>query len=231
MYDRGSADDFREIDRWDHGVGWLAHPHEESRRASHAIRDPADGSVWLVDPLDADGVDELVATLGDVAGVVVLSGYHARDAGTFARRYGCPVHVPSWIDRVASRIDAPTERFAGEFAGFSTRRLEPLNAWREAVAYRESDRTLYVPDFLTALPDYRVGDEQVAMNAFARLSPPRETFADLEPRRILFGHGPGVFDDADGALDGAFADARRRFPRALVQNGFSELRAMLGALR
>ncbi|MFB6075462.1 MAG: hypothetical protein ABEJ89_10660 [Haloarculaceae archaeon] len=234
-YDRSTSEGCREIDRWDRGVGWLAHPDEPGRRAGHAVRGPAsdgDGEgVWLLDPLDGPGVADLVADLGAVVGVAVLSGYHARDAGAFARRHGVPVHVPAWVDRPVERIDAPVERTSGSLAGFELRRLRPLRAWHETVAYRRRDGTLYVPDVLTAEPDFRVGDERVAMNTFSRLRPPRGTFADLEPERILFGHGEGVFEDATAALRSAFAGARRRFPRALVQNAPAELRLMLGALR
>ena len=48
------------IGRWDGGVGWIAHPEERGRRASHAIRGE-DGDVGVFDPLDAPGVDDLLA--------------------------------------------------------------------------------------------------------------------------------------------------------------------------
>nr|WP_255195690.1 hypothetical protein [Halorarius litoreus] len=73
-----------EIDRFGGGVGWLAHPDETMRRASHALA--TDEGVFLVDPVDAEGVDALVADLGEVAGVVVLLEYHARDAERITTR-------------------------------------------------------------------------------------------------------------------------------------------------
>ncbi|MFC7132599.1 MULTISPECIES: hypothetical protein [Salinibaculum] len=227
-YERGDSDGYRTIDRWEDGVGWLAHPAEDGQRASHAIR--ADGGVWLVDPLDAPGVDSLVADLGAVAGVLVLADYHTRDAAAFARRYDVPVTVPAWLSRVEDRVDAPVQRVGDSVAGFDLRRVRPLRAWRECVAYRERDGTLYVPDYLSSHPKFTVGDERLGLPSLSRLDPPRETFADCDPARILFGHGTGIFEGAPGALTDAVGGARARFPRALVWNLSGELRAMLGAV-
>ncbi|WP_226023100.1 hypothetical protein [Halomicrobium salinisoli] len=228
-YERDGADEPAVIDRWDGGVGWIAHPSETGRRASHAVTAPG-GGLWLFDPIDAPGVDDLIADVGEVAGVAVLSGYHARDADAFADRYGVPVHVPRWLERIPPRLDARVELVEDRLAGFELRELRPMGLWREAVAYRDGDGTLYVPDFLTAVPSFTVGRERVAMPTFARLSAPREPFADASPDRILFGHGSGVFEDATGALRSGFDGARRRFPRALVEAFPAELRAWIGAL-
>lgn len=232
MYDRSQSTACREIDRWSGGVGWLAHPDEGSVRASHAVRE--DGDVWLLDPLDAPGADDLVADLvgedGTVAGVVVCSDYHARDAETFAERYDVAVHVPRSVDRVPDRIDAPVQRFEGAIAGFETSPVRPMYAWNEVVAYRERDGTLYVPDYLSSHDAFTVGAERVALPTASRLFPPHEQFAGMAPERICFGHGEGVFADADAALRDALEGARRRLPRALVTNLPGELRAGLGAL-
>lgn len=232
VYDRSDPDRLRIVDRWDvensAGFGWFAHPDEFGRRTSHAVRGP-DG-VWLFDPLDAPGIDEHLADLGDVAGVAVLSDYHARDAAAFARRNDVPVTVPSWLSRVTERVDAPVEVVDGAVAGFELRRLKPLRAWRECLAYREADGTLYVPDFLSTHPKFTVGDERLGLPTGSRLFPPREQFADVDPERIILGHGEGLFDGPAEALADTIANARKRFPRALVSNPRAELRAMLGAL-
>ncbi|WP_423744157.1 hypothetical protein V5735_14470 (plasmid) [Haladaptatus sp. SPP-AMP-3] len=126
MYERGDADGIRVIDRWEDGIDWLAHPGEDGHRASHAVRGP-DGDVWLFDPLNAPGVDELVAELGEVAGVAVFSNWHARDADSFARRHDVTVHLPRWMDRIAERVDAPVQRYGHEVgsSGFHVRRCSP----------------------------------------------------------------------------------------------------------
>ncbi|MFB6068449.1 MAG: hypothetical protein ABEJ90_00805 [Halobacterium sp.] len=238
MYERGDSDGPAVVDRWEGGVGWLAHPGEDGERASHAFR-TADG-VWVVDPLDAPGVDDLLADLGDVAGVAVLSNYHARDADELARRHGVPVHVPAWsaMDRVVDRLDAAVERFEEGFAGFEggvggfgVRRVDPLPGWTEAVAYRERDGTLYVPDVLSASGKFAVADERVGLFLLSRLRPPGDAFGDVTPERILFGHGDGVFADAEGALENCLDGARRRFPRALATTAGTQLRALFDAVR
>ena len=68
-YDRGRATDFREIDRWRGGVGWMAHPTELGERASHAIL--GDEGLWVIDPLDAPGIDDLFDEFGDGVGMRV----------------------------------------------------------------------------------------------------------------------------------------------------------------
>lgn len=232
-YERTESTEFRVVEEWRsdefRGFGWLAHPTESGQRVSHALQ-TADG-VWLVDPLDAPAIDDRIADLGEVAGVVVLSDYHSRDAGAFARRHDVPVTVPDWLTRVTERVDAPTERVVGGFADFSLRQLRPMGAWHECCAYRERDGTLYVADGLSTHDKFRVGDERLAMPTVWRLFPPRETFGDIEPERILCGHGDVVTEDAATALTEALDGARARFPRALLFNLPGELTAMAGAFR
>jgi hypothetical protein len=230
MYSRETATDLVVVDEWNDGLGWVAHPDEGGTRVSHAVRD-VEGDVWVFDPLDAPGVDDLLAGLGDVAGVVVCADYHARDADALADRHDVAVHVPSFLDRARDGTTAPVETIDGSVAGFELTHVRPMYAWNEAVAYRERDGTLYVPDYCSSHAKFTVGDERLGFPTFSRLSPPRPVFAEMAPERVLFGHGEGVLDDAAAALDDALSGARRRFPRALVTNFPGELRAMLGAFR
>lgn len=66
--------------------------------------------------------------------------------------------------RVEDRVDAPVERYSAEIgdSGFRVRRCDPLPSWHEAIAYRESDGRLYVPDVLGTAPLFTVGDEESA---------------------------------------------------------------------
>ncbi|RQG96546.1 MBL fold metallo-hydrolase [Natrarchaeobius chitinivorans] len=229
VYDRSPSDELHEIDRWEDGFGWFAHPDETGRRASHAVR--ADDGVWVIDPVDAPGLDERLADLGPVVGVAVLCSHHARDAGAVASRHDVPVFVPRWMDRVEERTGAPVERFETTLgdSGFRIMRFEPLSMWQEAVAYREDDGTLIVPDLLGTGPGYTAGDERVGIVLSHRLFPPRDALGDLEPERILFGHGEGILEDADEALRDALAGSRRRFPRALATQLGTNLRLLLAA--
>jgi hypothetical protein len=230
-YERGEATGVRVIDRWEGGVGWLAHPDEAGERASHALR--ADDGVWVVDPVDAPGVDDLLAEYGDVAGVAVLSSHHARDAGALATRHDVAVHVPAWVDRVAERVDAPVERFDDRLGttGFAFTPVAPLGLYRGAVAYRERDGTLYVPDLLSSGSAYPVDGERVGLLLGLRPFPPRDVFAGMDPERLLFGHGAGIFEGAGGALDEALDGARVRLPRALVRNLGTNLRLFASTAR
>lgn len=235
IYDRGGAGDVELVDRWADGFGWIAHPRERGTRASHAVR--GEDGLWLLDPLWAPGVTERIDDLDAVAGVAVCFNWHARDADRFARRYGVPVSVPDWpgMDRVEARLDAPVERFAtGDGLGgsaFDVRRCEPMPGWSEAICYREADGTLYVPESLATAPTYTVGDERLGAGVIRRLDPPRALLRDCEPDRVLVGHGTGVTDDATRALEHALAVSRRRFPRALRENGPAQLRALVAAVR
>lgn len=230
-YDRQSSSGYEIIDRWDGGVGWLAHPEERGERVSHALR--TEDGVWLLDPLDAPGVEAPIEELGEVVGVAVLSQYHRRDADVFARRYEVPVHVPAWFHRVRNRLEAPvvpvTDRLGD--STIAVRRYTPVPGWREGIAVDGDRGTVYVPDALSALASYRAPGERVGMHTAVRVRPPRQQLAGSEPSRLLFGHGEGCFEDPGDALAETLAGARRRLPRALLDHGFRRLMATVAAAR
>jgi hypothetical protein len=230
-YERGRSTGYEEIDRWAGGVGWVAHPEEAGRRASHAVR-TADG-VWLFDPLEAPGITALIDGLGDVAGVAVLSDYHTRDADVFARRYDVPVHVPAWFRRVPGRIEAPVEAVTDSLggSGIAVRRYTPFPGWREGIAVDTAGGTVYVPEALSALPSYRTPAEGIGVHTAARLRPPRGALAGFDAEQLLFGHGSGILDSPGQALEETLAGARRRLPQALIDHGLTRLRATLAGIR
>lgn len=217
----GRATAWREIDQWDGGTGWIAHPEESMQRASHAL--DGDDGVWLVDPVDCDGLDDFLAERGDVAGVVTLLDRHKRDAAALARRHDVAVHVPAFMDGVAEELDAPVEplRHAVPDTEYSVRELIDTPVWQEAVLFGEESKTLVVPEALGTTSFYRTEAERIGVNAALRLRPPR-SLRPLTPERILVGHGEGVLEDATGALTTALSGARRRAPR-LYANVVSEI--------
>lgn len=229
MYVREAASERQEVDRWSDGVGWLAYPGETGQRVSHAVR--GDDGVWILEPLDAPGVDTLLTDLGTIAGVAVLSDYHARDAAAFANRHDVPVHVPAWFERVAERVDARIEWFTGALgdSGFKVRRYAPFPGWNEGIAVRESDGTVYVPESLGTAPHYTAGSEQIGVHTFVRLVPPRKPFEGVDMNRLLFGHGVGIFEEANGALAKTLDGSRRRLPMALWDHGVKRLIATWSA--
>jgi len=214
---KGGHADLREIDRWDGGLGWIAYPDERMQRASHALR--TDDGVWVIDPVDAPGVDDLLADLGEVTGVALCLDRHTRDAAAVARRHDVPVSIPEWMDGVASKLDAPVERFGHELgdSGYRVRRVRDasLPPWQEAALY--DGETLLVAEAVGTASFFRAGDERLGVHPMLRPIPPRDALDDPTPERVLVGHGEGVFDDATAALRNALGGARRRLPAAYAK--------------
>jgi hypothetical protein len=225
-----TAAEFEEIDRWMGGIGWIAHPEETMERASHALA-TGDG-VWLVDPIDAQHVGDLIEEYGEVTGIVVLSNHHTRDADVFAERYDVPVTVPGPMTDIAGDINSPTDRLGvggaiGEYELIEVARSG--SAWQEYALY--DGETLVLSESVGAADYMRVGDERLGVMLLRRLTPPRDPLGTLSPKRVLSGHGPGVHENATAALKEALSTSRRRFPKAVLSNGIAQLRTVTAALR
>jgi hypothetical protein len=209
----------REIDRWDDGVGWIAYPDEGMQRASHVLS--ANGEAWVVDPVDAPGLDELIDSVGDVGGVVVCLDRHKRDSAAIAQRHDVPVYVPDWMTGVASDLDAPVERFGRELADTGYRVVKVIDRslppWQEAALYDDETGTLLVPEAVGTAPYFCAPGERLGVHPMLRPSPPKRPFRRIEPERVLVGHGAGVFEDASGALHDALDNARARLPAAYAK--------------
>ncbi|WP_254769046.1 hypothetical protein [Salinilacihabitans rarus] len=206
------ATDFREIDRFDGGVGWIAHPDETMQRASHALE--IEGEVWVIDPVDAAELDDLLAEFGPVAGVVVCLDRHVRDAATVANRHDVPVYLPDWFSGVAEDVDAPVVRFGSELAetGIEARPVHRSRFWQEVSLYDPERGTLVVPESVGTADYFLAGSERLGVHPMLRAVPPREALGEFHPERVLVGHGAGVTTDAADALRTALDGARRRAP-------------------
>lgn len=217
------ATDWETVDRWDGGAGWIAHPGERMQRASHALVGD-DGGVWVVDPVDVPGLDDLLAEFGTVAGIVVGLGRHKRDAAAVADRHDVPVYVPSIMAGVAADLAAPTELFEGRLgeSGYRARPVVDNPFWKEVALVDEAGDVLLVPEAVGTAPYYRARGERLGVHPMLRLFPPR-TLRDFEPARVLVGHGAGIDEDAPAALRAAI-DGARRNAGAVWWNG---LRGML----
>ncbi|WP_435194735.1 hypothetical protein [Natronomonas sp. EA1] len=218
------ATQLREIDRFDGGFGWIAYPKEGMQRASHAL--VSDGKVYVVDPVDADGLDDLLAEEGEVAGVVVLLDRHLRDAATIANRHDVAVHIPAWMSGVEKKLDAPVERLGDALGdtGYEVRRLVDSPFWKEAALYHEGSGTLLVPETLGTVDYYTTGDEQVGVHPALRLFPPSQ-LRPLAVERLLVGHGAGVLENAEAHIEDAVSGSRKRAPRAWMESFASFLRS------
>ncbi|GGN23480.1 hypothetical protein [Halarchaeum nitratireducens] len=217
-------DTYEELNRFDGGTSWLAHPDEAMQRVSHVL--DTDAGVFLVDPIDVSGIDDLAAEFGDgrgsdapagqpeagasgdVAGVVLLLNRHERDAATVARRHDVPVYLPSFLTR---EVDAPTERFDGSLPGtdYGLLRTLAVPGWHEAALF--DGETLVVPEAVGTAPFFHGADEQLGVHPMLRLTPP-STLRGLRPERILVGHGRGVHEAAADSLRYALEHSRSNAP-------------------
>jgi hypothetical protein len=183
----------RVCDEFHGGFGWIQ--EETFRRTSHAL--VADGRVWLIDPVDEEGLEERIRAAGEPAGVIQLLDRHNRDCAALAGKLGVPLHY----------LDAP--------APFEAMRLRTPPRWNEIALWLPERRVLVVGDALGTIGRYfRAPADRIGVHPLLRLFPPRR-LERFTPLRILVGHGEGVHEAATEALNEALATSRRRLP-ALV---------------
>jgi hypothetical protein len=198
----------RPCDELEFAFGWIA--DEFLQRCSHALVDR--GRVWLVDPVDGEGIEERVRAAGDPAGVIQLLNRHNRDCAALASRLDVPHHVVP---------HAPIEP-----APFEFRIVRDGRWWKEVALWWPERRLLACGDALGTVPGYRGGEERLALHPLLRLAPPRGALSGLEPLHVLCGHGEGVHgEEAAPAVREALATARRRLPRAWLEGARATVRA------
>jgi hypothetical protein len=209
------------VDEFAGGVGWLANPDERMQRTSHALAAAGrtgDDPLFVVDPVDADGLDDLLAAHGSVGGVLVLLDRHTRDAAAVARRHDVPVYLPDWMDGVAAGLNAPVEYYHRSLPDSQYEVYEVVNNrfWQEGALYHPDDETLLVPEALGTAQFFRTADERVGVHPLLRPRPPKH-LARLDVARLFVGHGTGIQSDAESAIRDAVTGARRRAPRLFAQ--------------
>ena len=184
----------------DWGVGWIAAEPAYMRRASHGLAH--DGGVWLIDPVDGEGLEGRLAALGEVRGVIQLLDRHPRDCAALAERHGVPL------------LRTPFDRVAG--APFEPVAVVRRRRWSETALWWPQRRALVVPEALGTAPYYRAAGEPLGVHPLLRLTPPR-ALAGFDAERLLPGHGaplegPEVAAQVRRALD----RSRREIPRWLA---------------
>lgn len=187
----------RFCDEVDFGFGWIAAEPRWLERTGHALAD--DGRVWILDPVDGEGVEERVRTLGEPAAVIQLLDRHSRDSTALARRLGVPHRETPFAGVPASPFEVlPVVRRRG---------------WREVALWWPARRVLACADALGTARYFRAPGERLAVHPLLRLTPPRRLGA-AAPRHLLVGHGEGIHgEDAVAALRKALSSSRRRAPR------------------
>jgi len=182
----------RFCDKFDGGFGWIV--DEFMERCSHALVE--DGRVWVIDPVDGDGLEERIRAAGSPAGVLQLLDRHNRDCAAFAARLGVRHHIVP----------------QGSLGPFACIAVRNSRSWNEVALWWPDRRVLVCADVLGTAPYYRAGNERLAVHPVLRVRPPSRQLGALQPDVILCGHGEGVLEHADTALREALSTSRRRIP-------------------
>jgi hypothetical protein len=183
-------------DGW--GLSWVAAEPAFMRRGSHAVA--GDGGLWLFDPVDGDGLEEALAGLGTVRGVVQTYGRHPRDCAILAQRHGVPLHA------------VPTGGVPGLPAEPVVLQDRPW--WREVAFWFPQHRALVVGESVGTAPYFRVGGDRLGLHPLARLEPPARLLG-RDPDHLLPGHGAAVSGDGlEAELERVVQHGRRDLPKA-----------------
>ena len=186
------------VDEFHAGFGWIV--DEFMERCSHAL--VAGAQVWVVDPVDGEGVEQRIRAAGTPAGVIQLLDRHRRDCASLASRLGVAHHV------------VPLEG-VGPFEFLP---IHMSRGWREVALWWPEEHVLVCADALGTARYFRARGERLAVHPLLRAFPPRRELANVSPGRILCGHGEGIAVEADSAMREALRTARRRIPAQLASS-------------
>lgn len=189
------------VTTWDDGMSWIAYPDEKPQRASHALS--TEGGVWIVDPVDAAGVDDRLADIGEVAGVVVLQDRHTRDASAVARRHDVSVYVPEWMELGREKLEGEAEPVTSGLPGtnYEVYELIDTDDWEEAILVDDAAETMVVPEAVGTSPGFTPDGSPLGVHP--ALEEPPARLADWSPERLLVGHGESIPEDGGERLQDA----------------------------
>jgi hypothetical protein len=192
---------------------WMLGPSDPVSRASAAV--VVDDGTVLVDPVDGPGLDDRLAALPRVIGVVTLLDRHQRDAAALAERLAVPRLIPRALGGPGVSL-----------AGVEERTVIESRRWREALLWLPDRRLLVCAEVLgTAGFDLARRGDRLGMHPVARLRPPRAPFEGLVPSVIAVGHGPPLREDAAAALERALRTSRRELPLNWIRLLLEAIRA------
>ena len=182
----------RFCDESDVTLGWIHPDPDWMARAGHAVL--AGGGVWVLDPVDGEGVEERIRELGEPAGVVRLLDRHSRDCAGLAERLGVPLH------------SEPFDGVPG--APFEVISVLRTPLWKEVALWFPAEHVLACGDALANADGYKAPSETVGVHPMLRALPPKQ-LRGRPVEHLLLGHGEGVHgpqaaEAIDAALDGAW---------------------------
>jgi hypothetical protein len=189
----------RSCDEFEGGFGWIVES-EFMERCSHAL--VTDGRVWLIDPLDGDGVDDRVRAAGDPAGVIQLLDRHNRDCAA-----------------LADRLDVPHLRLPEAVPGspFTVVPVIKLPRWHEVALWWPERRALVIAELIGTNHVYRLGEGPAGMHPMMRALAPGVLRA-YQPEHLLVGHGRGVHGPlAAAAVQDAYDRSRKDLPKLALK--------------
>jgi len=223
--------------RFDQGFSWGHAGHGLLECRSHALRD-ADGHIWLIDPLDGEGLDAALVELGgDVAGVIVLLDRHFRASVEIAERHGARMLVPpgKWGKFGVHFEHAETYHASALDCPFTFLPvIEKQGQWIEYALWWSEERVLVVPEALGTASYYRSrAKEPLAVHPVLRvLAPPRRLVGVApEAELLLVGHGESMHGAIAESIALAVGEARRELPfyaLAAPRHAVKWARAMFG---
>lgn len=229
-----------ECDRFQDGITWTLEGESLLACRAHALVDD-DGGVWLVDPIDGDGLDELVAPLGGVAGVVVLLDRHLRDAPAIAARHAAPLLVPPgrWrrghpMPDEAITLGSPEAGDLDPPFAFAPM-VERGGQWLEWALWWPDRRVLVLAELVGASSFYSPGDEPWGLHpAMQLLGAPSQVGSDGdEPFRdelaegeftLLVGHGAAAQVATLDQVESLLRHPRRGIPGLVARMPLMALR-------
>ncbi len=198
---------------------WLSGDGDPMSRCSCALA--VDGGCLVVDPVDLPGLDEALAPLGPLLGVVTLLDRHQRDAAVVAARHSVARLLPVALGGAGVNVDGVQERAVIDRSG-----------WHEALLWLPDRRLLVCVETLATAGFFLArARDRLGMHPFARPFPPRKAFAGLDPAVIVVGHGPPLRDGAADVLGRTLRSARRLLPRHWARLPLVALRASRSARR
>lgn len=189
------------ITEWAGGFSWIADPDERAKRASHALS--TESGVWVIDPVDSEGLDDRLGDLGPVAGVAVIQDRHTRDAEAIANRHDVNVSIPEWMELGQSKLDETAKLLTDGLPGtnYDLQKLVDAEEWEEAILFGQKTNTLVVPEAVGTTQGFTPDGQPLGIHPGLDDAP--SGLDGFHPGRLLVGHGESIYDSADEHLQAA----------------------------